>query len=63
MINPNDCDRWWGKDHEFGKWLEIESGTLSRTYAPDSKVGHYVKQKRTCERCGFQDIDTQTSTL
>jgi len=46
--------------HSWGKWEIISEGIISR----HSKVqGKMIIQKRTCNDCGFSELDTREATL
>jgi hypothetical protein len=55
MNSQNDCSRWWGYSHVWGKWTEAEAHNIIRSH--DKAIeGKQITQKRTCERCGLSEF-------
>jgi len=47
---------WWTK-HNWNKWEIIENGEIANEYG--KIMGRYFYQQRTCEQCGFTELDKQ----
>ncbi len=60
MSKPKSCRSFWGTNHDFGKWEVVDEGELkSVRHNPPITIGFWIKQKRTCRRCGFVELDYQ----
>lgn len=51
----NNCDGFWGQ-HTFGKWERKDEG---RILIQEREIGCWISQERTCEECGFVELNLQ----
>lgn len=56
-----DCKTFWGVKHYWTRWIVTENGTISR--GKDAVIGNYIKQKRTCEKCGMIELRIEKTTI
>lgn len=53
------CVKWW-RPHKFDKWKADEHRVRLDTQRPEAPpIGVMLLQRRTCETCGYMEIDKQ----
>lgn len=48
--------------HNWGKWKVIDSGEIL-SVRHNHTVGHFIEQRRVCERCGKMQLNTQKTSI
>jgi hypothetical protein len=58
--DPSACERWWPfVCHDYGKWEVVKRYAINSGDNPSQKIGEGLQQRRTCARCGFEQLDRQ----
>lgn len=45
--------------HEWSQWKQTEKGALTRGGAEKKEIGNYLVQERSCNKCGFKQLNHQ----